>query len=181
VHTLHHTWTTPGGSPGRDESPTNPLNRATAQLLQYGKPFPRLCMCFFKDARGTLRWLGVFVHSAGSRVLFFPGFADTFKEVQHGFKAKSQRNQPFDFDHVSLENDLQSWHITSARSEDHIGKPRTLDIGKSRVLWFGMSVADANVLRIVREETRITSVVQHQTASVAQMHWSLQETVRSSL
>jgi hypothetical protein len=116
-------------------------------------------MCFFRDARDTLRWLGVFVHSAGNRVLFFPGFADTFEAV-HGFKdASLVWNQPFNFDHFTLESDFLTWHITSARSEDHLGKPRTLDIGKDRVLWLGLSLADANVLRVVREDTQTKSDV----------------------
>jgi len=156
---LKITSTMPDGRPGVDDTPTNPLARATAQLLQTGRPFSRLCHCYFDDKGGVLRWLGVFVHSAGNRVIFFPGFAETFREIQ-GFKASSQIwNQPFLFDHISLESNLENWHITSPLSERHLGSPPTLQLGKSRVLWFGMSIASPAALRLVSQQTVATAGV----------------------
>ncbi len=159
MDTIRLTWTMPVGLAGRDASPANPLARALRQLLREGRPFSRLCQCFFRDAQGTVRWLGVFVHSAGDRVIFFPGFADTMDRI-HGFKNETEMwKQPFAFDHATLERDLRTWHITSAGSQDHLGRPSTLAIGDDRVLWFGLTLADASALRVVHKETVITADV----------------------
>jgi hypothetical protein len=149
----------PVGLDGSDASPANPLARALRQLLREGRPFSRLCQCYFRDLQGTVRWLGVFVHSAGDRVIFFPGFADTMDKI-HGFKNETEMwKQDFAFDHATLESDLRTWHVTSAGSQDHLGRPSTLAIGDDRVLWFGLTLADASTLRIVRRETVITANV----------------------
>lgn len=145
----------PGGFPGEDLAASNPLWRATSRLFETGKPFPRLCMCFFKSPSDELKWLGVFVHTAGEKISFFPGFADSYSGVL-GFREKKQVwNQAFDFDHLTLEPTLKTWHATSSRSQEHLGKPRTLDLGESRVLWFGMSVVNEHILRPVRNQTRL--------------------------
>ena len=159
MDTIRLTWTMPVGLAGSDASPANPLARALRQLLREGRPFSRLCQCFFRDAQGTVRWLGVFVHSAGDRVIFFPGFADTMDKI-HGFRSETQMwKQSFAFDHATLESDLQTWHVTSKDSQDHLGRPATLAIGEGRVLWFGLTRANASALRVVHQETVITADV----------------------
>jgi len=40
-----------------------------------------------------------------------------------------------------------------------LGKLRTLDLGESKVLWFGLSVTDENALRLLCEETVVTATV----------------------
>ena len=157
---LKLTCAMPVGAPGADASPDNPLARALRQLLRDGRPFNRISSCFFRDEQGVARWLGVFVRSAGDRVIFFPGLAMKADHVR-GFRSEEERwtLQPFDFDHLSLESDLKSWHVTTTDSKDHLGKPTTLPVGEGRVLWFGMSVADSNALQIVRSETVTTAEV----------------------
>lgn len=148
-------WKMDYGAPVCDVSTSNPLARAISQLFEEGKPFSNLCMCFFNDPSATLRWLGVFVQSAGNRVLYFPGFINEFDQIQ-GFQGKSlQWHQSFDFDHISLEKDRTKWHVTSKHYKDHLGSPRTLPLDKNRVLWLGISVADAHAMRIVKQETKI--------------------------
>ena len=148
-----------GAAAGRDAVPENPLSRAVAYLLLGGKPLPRLSMCFFDSGQNAFRWLGVFVHSAGDRILFFPGYAAAPTEIHSFLWGNVVWNQPFVFDHVSLESDLRTWHVTTAGSTEHLGGPRTLDLGESRVLWFGLSVADENALRLVRQKTVVTAPV----------------------
>jgi len=150
-------WEMDGGVPGCDTDSNSPLARAVSQLFKEGKPFSNLCMCFFKDTSATLRWLGVFVQSAGDKVIYFPGFIKDFDQIQ-GFQGKNlQWNKSFAFDHISLEKDRSKWHLTSSEYEEHLGSPRTLMLDKNRVLWLGISVADADVLRIVKQETKIVS------------------------
>ncbi len=148
-------WKMGYGVPGCDTDTSTPLANAVSQLFKEGKPFLNLCMCFFKDTSATLRWLGVFVQSAGNRVIYFPGFINDFDQIQ-GFQGKSlQWHQSFDFDHISLEEDRSKWHVTSRHSKGHLGSPRTLPLDKNRVLWLGISVADAHVMRLVKQETKI--------------------------
>lgn len=157
---LKLTWTMPDGTPGSDMSLTNPLARALRQLLRDGKPFDRISSCFFQDDQGVARWLGVFVRSAGDRVIFFPGLAMNADGIQ-GFRSQEERwkAQPFAFDHLSLESDLRSWHVTSLDSKEHLGSPTTLPLDGGRVLWFGMSISESNALQVVRSETVITAEV----------------------
>ena len=148
------------GQPGVDTSPLNPLTRAMRRLLREdGQPFARLCPCFFKDQSGVAHWLGVFVQSAGERVVFFPAHPDTIDTVQTFRSEVETANRAFAFDHASLERNLKTWHVTSTSSKDHVGGPRTLPLGDGRVLWLGMSVASASVLRPLRNETVITAEV----------------------
>jgi hypothetical protein len=149
------TWKMDYGAPGCDTDTGSPIARAIDQLFKEGKPFFNLCMCFFRDASATLRWFGVFIQSAGNRIVYFPGFADDFDQIQ-GFRGKSlEWKQSFDFDHISLEKDHSKWHVTSTYSKGHLGSLRTLPLDQSRVLWLGISIADPHVMRLVKKETKI--------------------------
>lgn len=144
------------GVPGCDTDSNNPVARAVRHLFKEGKPFSNLCMCFFKETSAALRWFGVFVQSAGEKVIYFPGFIKNFDQIQ-GFQGKSLRwNKSFVLDHISLEKDHLKWHVTSKESKDHhLRGPRTLILDKNRVLWCGISLADTHVLGIVKRETKI--------------------------
>lgn len=148
-------WKMDYGIPGCDTDASTPLARAVTQLFKEGKPFSNLCMCFLKDTSTTLRWFGVFVQSVGNRVIYFPSFINSFDQIQ-GFQGGYLKwQQPFDFDHISLEENRSKWHITSKYSKDHLGSPRTLPLDRNRVLWLGVSVANAHVMPIVKQETKI--------------------------
>jgi hypothetical protein len=159
LNKIQLTWKMDYGVPGCDTDNNSPVARAVSYLFEKGKPFSNLCMCFFRAASATLRWFGVFVQSAGDRVIYFPGFVKDFDQIQ-GFQGKNLRwNKSFILDHISLEKDRLKWHLTPKESKDHsrdrLGSPRTLMLGKNRVLWLGISVADAHVLRVVKRETKI--------------------------
>ncbi len=150
-------WTMEYGIEGEDSSESTPLSRAIRQLFEEGKPFHRLNMCFFRGADNVLRWLGIFVQSSGNRIVFFPGFQDEFSNIQAYQGDAKQWDQPFQFDHLSLEKCRSKWHVTTTRSKEHLGSPNTLDLASSRVLWFGMSISDQRVLRIVKKSTFVTA------------------------
>ena len=149
----------PGGVPGTDASGTGPFARALRQLLQEGKPFTSISHCYFKDESGVPRWFGVFVHSAGDRVIFFPGVAEPVDGIQTDNSGTKTRHVPFDFDHLSLERDRRTWHATSVGSRAHLAGPPTLPLGEGRVLWFGMSVASPHALRTVNAKTEVSALV----------------------
>lgn len=158
--TLNVTWSLDIGVPGDDSSAANPLARAVRRLLLGdGQPFSRLSLCFFRDDNALAHWLGVFVHSAGGRVLFFPAMPETIDQLQ-AFRAETEvAHRHFAFDHASLECDLQRWHVTSTGSADHVGNAATLPLGDGRVLWFGMSVASTSALRLLRQTSTVTADV----------------------
>lgn len=149
------TWQMDYGTVGCDTDERTPVARAIRQLFADGKPFSNLCMCFFRETSGTLRWLGVFVQSAAGRIIYFPGIRNGFDHIQGHQGATLQWRQAFDFDHMSLEQDRLKWHVTATRSTAHLGSPRTLPLGQDRFLWMGLSIADAQVMRPVMKETSI--------------------------
>lgn len=108
------------------------------------------------EPEGIVRWLGIFVHSAGDRVLFFPGDAAPNTHVRAVEHNSDRWNQPFKIDHLSLEPDWQSWHLTSPQSRDHLGKLATEKLDSERTFWFAMSVAADN-LRLARNTTRVVA------------------------
>lgn len=158
MDTLELIWTSPLANGTRDVAEDNPLNRALNALLEGGKPIRAHSMCHIKvppesEVPDELRWLGVFVQSQGGRVLYFPGFSyERFVAFQGTTRKKSK---VFSIDHVSLESTFLKWHMTSCKSDNHFGSPRTLPLGQGRYLWFGLSIADLDVFRPVCEETRV--------------------------
>jgi hypothetical protein len=166
MNTIKLTFKLEGGFKGSDDDPYNPLARAVNNLFKSGQPFNRLTQCFCVDPLDTstgerylLRWFGVFVLSAGDRVVFFPGFSLPQTTVR-GYQGNSfSWNQSFDFDHFSLEKDFRKWHITNFDSSKHLGSPLTLPLGNGRFLWFGLSISDFKVLRIAKEQTEIIAPV----------------------
>ena len=83
-------------------------------------------------------------------------------------------DRPFNLDHVSLERDRGSWHITTAQSRDHQGGPPATDLGGGRVFWFGLSIASTNVMRELRQEIIATFDVQDHTAE-----WKTKQFIQS--
>jgi len=144
-----------GCTPGIDDSEDNPLARATDRLFRLGRPFFRLNKCFFREPDGTNRWFGIFVHSEGNRVLFFPGFGKSHTHLISYELNVPRWNRLFQLDHLTLEPDRSTWHFTSPKSDDHLGKLYTRNLGSDRVHWFSMSIADASELRLVRESTLV--------------------------
>jgi hypothetical protein len=161
MNTLTITFTSHDGSAGVDSDPNNPLARALNRLLKTGKPFERLSACYFDPlpmARGV-RWLGTFVVSDADRLIYFPGLTETHQKTLTSKGTSSIQQYPFQLDHLSLEARRHEWHLTGKGQKPHIGSFRTVDLGKSRVLWFGMSIASADVLRTVRTRTEVEAKV----------------------
>ena len=157
-----------GGEAGVDEDSYNPLSRALTNLLRTGQPFQRLTQCFIVDDRYQsvnndmcIRWLGVFVYSAGNRIIFFPGFADPMTHIHAIHVFESRFNQSFQFDHFTLEENLQRWHVTSEDSHEHFpGRGiKTRSLGNDNYLWFGLTISNLDVLRIAKERTTVIANV----------------------
>lgn len=141
------------GRVGLDSDPTNPLSRSLARLINTGKPFSRLSLSFLNEGSGQLRWFGVFAEA--KRTLFFPGFSVAFDGIESHRGQAPHARRSFEFDHLSLEKDRTTWHVTTRGSSDHLGSPRTLALGNGRVLWFGLSFPSLDAFRPVHDRTEI--------------------------
>lgn len=146
-------WSMDAGRSGLDSDPTNPLSRSLARLINTGKPFSRLALSFLNEGEGQFRWFGVFVE--GKRTLFFPGFSVAFDGIESHRGQVPHARRSFEFDHLSLEKDRTTWHVTARGSSDHLGSLRTLALGNGRVLWFGLSFASLDAFRPVQDKTAI--------------------------
>lgn len=150
------TSTLPEGAEGIDDDPFNPLARAANKLLTEGDPIQKISPCYFEAQDSPelfpLRWFGVFIHSHGGRLVFFPGFAERYTFVFRSQGKGRPRARPFVADHLSLDADMKTWHITSLNSRRHEGTFPTLDVSSGRYLWCGISVAGFERLREVKRQ-----------------------------
>jgi hypothetical protein len=159
------TWRFDGGQDGVDSDPDNPLSRAVNRLFQTGQPFKRLSMSFYAKTSTTdlsyrrLCWLGVFVLSQADRLIFFPGFNESYKHIKAYQGQSPRREQYFDFDHLTLNADFKYSHITSRNSKTHLGNFPSAKLSGGRFLWFGLSISEFEVLRPVYKETEIVMEV----------------------
>ena len=145
---------------GVDDDPLNPLSRAFQVLIKEGRPHQGHALCFYsgeeRDLRNasSFRWLGIFVLSAGRRIIFFPGFLHPLTWIKTTTNRSTSPRTSFNLDHISLEPLRQRWHFTTANSTYHQGGGRTQDLGQNRLSWFGLSVASENILRQVSSTTK---------------------------
>lgn len=158
IVTMEITYPLPDGEPGVDDDQQNPLARALVPLMEMHKQLPSIRLAFLAEGQDAPpnRWLGVFVRSPGDRVLFFPGLDVDLFRVRGTDGGIARFDKEFDLDHISLEKDQGTWHITSPMSKAHQGGPNAIDVGQGRVLWFGMAVSDLAVLKKAKQRTSAT-------------------------
>ena len=147
------------GTKGVDEDPFNPLCRAFRVLLEDGRPMKRAALCFFDPNEGKgygndVRWFGVFVHSSGGRLLFFPGLANQERGYELAGK-RSLSDKGFITDHVTMDRGFQEIHVTNKNSHGHVSVGKPGNLGEGRYFWFGMSVQGLGRLRQLKRLTRI--------------------------
>jgi hypothetical protein len=155
------TWEMAGGIEREDSAAANPLSRSLNRLFEAGQPFKRFNQCFLAESTtpdaqyDKLWWFGIFILSQGNRIIFFPGLTKTkiYIEAYKGQRLRHKRE--FDFDHISLDENLNSWHITSQKSKDHLTSFPTTDLGNGRKLWFGMSFSSFSSLWPVSRKTTV--------------------------
>jgi hypothetical protein len=142
------------GAPEEDGSPDNPLARATKNLLTKGQRLDRVALAALQVNSTDVRWIGMFVKSSAGRLIFFPGFAAPYDRLARNEGPNRPIDISFAVDHITLENNLKSWHFTEpAETGRHAQGGRALDVGDGRVLWFGMTINGPDDLRVVRSVT----------------------------
>jgi hypothetical protein len=136
-----------GGTGETDDTMQSPPARAIRRLLEDGKPGDRIVPFTVRDpGTARLRWLGAFVHSSAGRVIFFPDRPSTVR-------ARNAVVQPgLDVDHLTLESDLHTWHLTSYPSSKHQSAGRTVTQPGHAVGWFGMTLQSLDQLMEVGKQ-----------------------------
>jgi hypothetical protein len=145
-----------------DDDPRNPISRAYSALLAQGRAHKAHTLCFLNPGNSSNapldnpRWLGVFVHSAGDRILFFPALSAPIDWLETRSRGTSAAKRSIALDHISAEPDRLRWHFTGVGSEDHISGGRTPSDGRGSYYWFGLSIQSENSLMPTRRHTIIT-------------------------
>lgn len=96
-------------------------------------------------------------------VLFFPGLVDSYDTIsvhaqdERGLYQRAYRQMKID--HISLENNLRSMHLTAPQSRQHYGQFSIPSLGEGRCLWFGVSIQNPQVLRPLMKQTVVIASV----------------------
>jgi hypothetical protein len=156
VDTLTLNWKLPFGAPA--DVPDSPLvmSRALRGVLGEGKPQGSIRVLYFQPSLSDARvhWFGVVLLSQGGRVLFFTPSVISGFELYNNSRTKEKRS--FAVDHLTLEADFASWHITGTDHKKKAGGPRTVRLASGGYLWFGMSSAGPEHLPPVVEGNQLT-------------------------
>ena len=156
MDTLKITYPVEAGEPGIDDDPKHPISRALQTLMgPKNSRLPAFAQAILVDDTigEPARWFGVFVKSDGGRIIFFPGLHEPTIAIRGSKGKKFKFFRKFGFDHISLEKDRASWHVTSERSKDHQHATAPKNLGDGRLLWFGLNLASLDKLRVVRQQT----------------------------
>src|SRR5687768_9704086 len=125
---------------GIDHDPVNPMARALDRVFREGKPLQKVgAVMVDLPHEVTLSpfWMVTFVFSAGNRLIFFPGYAKQFGRMVTYKGAEQIRDTHTVIDHLSLEKDRDTWHLTTPLSADHFKGAKSLPLPGETVLWFG--------------------------------------------
>ena len=138
-----------GGTTPPDTDPWNPAARALRAVLGEGQPNNRIICALFEPPSTPPQWFGVFVRSAGDRILFFPGFDEEYHQLDLAKSGQGPRHKRLEVDHFTLEADRGAWHITSPKSKKHEPAGRTRRLDDGRVSWFGVTLQSRALLRMI--------------------------------
>jgi hypothetical protein len=138
---LNIDWTFPFGQASNNPDQPVVLQRAFRAISEDGLPQTALRLVLLQPdrQRPEVFWFGAFVLSQGRRVIFyFPYEVTGFDFVDRWTKHPSGG---YPLDHITLEVDLRSWHVTGTDSKRHTGGPRTVPLTGGGCLWFGIASA----------------------------------------
>ena len=161
MYTIQYKFHLSVGQDGFDTDANNPLSRALSVLLASGKNHKAQSFCYLHTANefnisNPQHWLGVFIHSSGNRILFFPGFNFPIEWVETSKEGTSPKKHIFNIDHFSAEPLRQRWHITSPNSENHMNGGRLPETpGKGCYHWIGLSFQSYNAFWPLYKETYV--------------------------
>jgi hypothetical protein len=133
---------------GKEESirKDSALVKPFEQILLEGKPLERVSY-FFYGENGDYWLIGSFAYTIARRILFFPGL--NMARVKHSPDNKEVLDEIHNIDHLTLESNLKTWHVSLREKKDKgIKYPRMkpAKISEGVLLWFVMAVPSAKKL-----------------------------------
>ena len=133
------------GIDGVDANPINPISRAFSALLANGKPHKAHTFCFLNvvdNSNSAIppRWLGVFVHTEGDRVSFFPGLRNPIDWIEMTRQGSTPSKMSFYLDHFSAEPSRQMWHLTTSSSKEHNPGGHLREASQDSYFWISLSL-----------------------------------------
>lgn len=137
----------PDGEPGCSNALDSALARPYRVLIEQGRSTGRINHVFYSDSTHSYI-LGSLCNADSGRLIFFPGVLGR-KVAWDTQKGKLPAGAMMD--HITLEPDFKSWHLTVFR-EGKKDKQRplssrcTVEIEPGLDYWFGMSIRSANLL-----------------------------------
>ena len=142
------------GSPGADVAPENPLARAIRRLLDEGHRTVSAIPATISDQAGATFWLGFFALTEVGRVLFFPGLKYRSERIAGGlWDGRGRFDRKLDVDHLTVEPNRRTWHITNHSRRRYQRGARTRDVGEGRVLWFCVTTSSPTDFRPLKAHT----------------------------
>jgi hypothetical protein len=143
------------GGRGINRDQNSVLNRPYRTAIKEGKPIGSIKHVLVKE--GDLYYvLGVFV-TTGARLLFFPGDTGRFLRRSPGPQIKGETNQAEEVivDHMTLESNLESWHIKMSNREIKYGSMRTGKVDNTFYLWFQMQIGSLDQFESLPQENHL--------------------------
>jgi len=130
------------------------LGRPFKRLFESGKPIEKLTYIYFQPPQGPLRTLGSLCHSAGGRVVFYPGLTTRsvrwFSQGDKLVPVATLANELLD--HITLESDFVRWHSTiltaHGAKRTRIPNQRTRQVEKDLIFWFALCVGNPATLEL---------------------------------
>lgn len=162
MHTIQFKFPLSVGLDGSDTNPNNPPSRALSTLLANGKNHKAQTFCYLNttdkfNSTTPRQWLGVFLHSIGDRILFFPGLDIPIDWIETTREGANSQKRTFSIDHFSAEPSRQRWHITAPDSREHINGGRMPQIsGEDSYHWLGLSFQNHQAFLPLYKETYVT-------------------------
>lgn len=144
-------WFSKLGERGVANEANHVLMRAAHASLLEGRPQRAIALALYRAvaAQPQIRWFGVFIRTAGDRILYFPGVE---LKVRSGGKKLT-------VDHITLKRDRGKWHFTAPRSRRHQfgGLTRTFDDGRTG--WCGITFSEEALLPPLMRQTVLRGTV----------------------
>ena len=158
-YTVEMTYTVDGLGEG-EASSTSALVRPYRVLLKEGKNVGKLTFQYFRSEAKPAKVFGTFCVSPGNRLMFFPGLVGR-KVLWHSKVVDRVLPKGF-IDHISIESDFKTWHVTSLVNDKKEGRPwinesKLYELEPGLFLWFGLSLRNEYVLEPAPKAVKITS------------------------
>lgn len=140
---------------GKTQNSDTALVRPFKLLLDEGKPIGRINYLFYRSNRSFV--LGSLCYAPGRRLLYFPGLIARTALSHTRDRIREPLQQPFLIDHLTLEPDFRSFHVTTLRhsvKRHPLQKYSTRKVQEGVIQWFGLSLHSENALEECPEEVR---------------------------